>query len=187
MGDASNIKMDEPVAVLTMRTVKPGLEKEFESRLHELISASLQAEGQLGVHVVRPPPGSNSREYGIIRRFTDSDARDRFYQSQLFKQWEGKVAELTEPGTVRQELTGLEAWFTLPGRERNANPPRWKMAAVTALGVWPVSVLIPSLLKPLIGGLHPWLQAFCIAVGIVIVLTWAVMPLLVKIFRRWLH
>lgn len=173
--------------MLTLRTVKPGLEQKFESELHGFIADSLEAEGQLGVHVVRPAPGSSSREYGIIRRFSDAGARDRFYDSPLFKQWEGKVAELTEAGTVRQELTGLEAWFTLPGRDGAAHPPRWKMAAITALGVWPVSVFVPWLLKPLVAPLHPWVQALFIAVGIVIVLTWAVMPLLVRIMRRWLH
>jgi len=61
------------------------------------------------------------------------------------------------------------------------------MAIVTVLGVWPVSILVPIMVKPLVGNLHPWMQAFFIAVGIVIVLTWAVMPGLVKILRPWLH
>ena len=141
----------------------------------------------MGVHVVSPAPGSGSREYGILRRFTDVEARDRFYDSPLFRQWEQNVSQLTEGEAVRQELTGLEAWFTLPTTGGAAHPPRWKMAAITALGVWPVSILIPWLLKPLVGTLHPWLQAFFIAIGIVIVLTWAVMPLLVRILKGWLH
>jgi len=187
MGDTSKPHSAEPVAVLTLRTVKPGLEEKFEAELHDFISASLEAEGQLGVHVVRPAPGSRLREYGIVRRFTDSQARDRFYDSALFRQWEEKVAQLTEGVPVRQELKGLEAWFALPGRDGSVQPPRWKMATVTALGVWPVSIVIPWLLKPLVGTLHPWVQALFIAIGIVIVLTWAVMPVLVKILRPWLH
>ncbi|HEY3307260.1 MAG TPA: antibiotic biosynthesis monooxygenase [Desulfuromonadaceae bacterium] len=187
MSDISKTQAAEPVAVLTLRTAKPGLEEKFETALHDFISASFETEGQLGVHVVRPAPGSPSREYGIVRRFSSSEARDCFYQSALFKQWEQKVAQLTEGAPVRQELSGLEAWFTLPGQRGMSHPPRWKMAIVTALGVWPVSIFVPWLLKPLVGDLHPWMQAFFIAVGIVIVLTWAVMPLLVKVLRPWLH
>jgi len=175
------------VAVMTLRTAKPGREQEFESALHNFIAASFETEGQLGVYVVRPPPGSSSREYGIVRRFSSRQARDRFYDSAMFRQWEQKVAHLTEGGPVRQELTGLEAWFTLPGRAEANQPPRWKMAMVTALGVWPVSILVPWLVKPLVGNLHPWVQALFIAVGIVILLTWAVMPVLVRIMRPWLH
>lgn len=187
MSETSLAKSDQPVAVLTLRTAKPGLEEKFEAQLHDFISRSFEAEGQLGVYVVRPPPGSGSREYGIVRRFSNTQSRDRFYQSPLFAEWESNVKQLTEGAPVRQELTGLEAWFALPGGNHRAQPPRWKMAIVTVLGVWPVSILVPWLLKPLVAELHPWIQALFIAVGIVVVLTWAAMPALVKILRPWLH
>ena len=61
------------------------------------------------------------------------------------------------------------------------------MAIVTVLGVWPVSMLVPWLLNPFIGNLSLTLQALIIAVGIVILLTWVVMPVLVRIFRPWLE
>jgi antibiotic biosynthesis monooxygenase (ABM) superfamily enzyme len=56
----------------------------------------------------------------------------------------------------------------------------------TVLAVWPVSMLVPWALTPLIGRLSMALQALFIAVGIVILLTWAVMPVLVRILRPWL-
>ena len=180
-------KSVEPVAVLTLRNVKRGYEERFEAALHDFIAESFGAEGQLGVHVIRPAPGSGSREYGIVRRFSSPQARDRFYQSALFKNWEERVAQMTEGGPVRQELTGLEAWFTLPGQRAVIPPPRWKMAVVTVLGVYPVSIMVPRLLHPMIGELHPLLQGFLIAVGIVVVLTWAVMPVLVRILKPWLR
>jgi antibiotic biosynthesis monooxygenase (ABM) superfamily enzyme len=37
-------------------------------------------------------------------------------------------------------------------------------------------------LAPLIGGLPPVLQALVVSIGIVCLLTWMVMPLLVKLF-----
>ncbi|MBJ6724434.1 antibiotic biosynthesis monooxygenase [Geomesophilobacter sediminis] len=186
MENVSQAKGAEPVAVLTLRTVKRGNEEKFEAALHDFISESLHSEGQLGVHVIRPPTGSDSREYGIVRRFISREARDNFYRSELFKKWEEKIAPMTEGSPVRQELTGLEAWFSLPGREATVTPPRWKMALATVVGVYPTSMLVPWLLQPLIGKLPPLLQAFFIAAGIVVILTWAVMPLLVKLLERWL-
>jgi antibiotic biosynthesis monooxygenase (ABM) superfamily enzyme len=56
------------------------------------------------------------------------------------------------------------------------------MAVITVLGVWPVSILVSSALAPLIGGLPPVLQALVVSFGIVCLLTWIVMPLLVKLF-----
>lgn len=180
-------KEAEPVAVLTLRTVRPGYRDQFEAALHEFIAASLQAEGQLGVHVIRPPAGSASREYGIVRRFSNARARDDFYSSAMFGEWEEKIAPMMEGGPVRQEECGLESWFILPGQHVIIPPPRWKMALVTLLGVYPVSILVPRLLGPLIGEIHPLLQALLIAMGIVVLLTWAVMPVLVRLLKPWLH
>jgi len=179
-------KAADPVAVLTLRKVRQGSEERFEAELHDFIERSLHTEGQLGVHVLRPEPGSGSREYGIVRRFSNAEYRERFYGSSLFQQWELKVAPLTEGEPQRQELSGLETWFTLPGQRSMIPPPRWKMALVTVLGVWPVSMLIPRLLNPFIANQPQLLQALCVSVGIVVVLTWAVMPMLVKLLRSWL-
>ncbi len=177
----------EPVSILTLREVKPGAEAGFEAALHDFISLSLTAPGQLGVSVIRPVEGSGSREYGILRRFTDPGSRDRFYDSSIFREWELTVAALTEGEPKRQELTGLETWFVLPGQRAIIPPPAWKMAIVTLLGVWPVSMLVPWLLKPLVAGFPPPLQALGIAAGIVILLTWVVMPVSVRMLRPWLY
>jgi len=174
----------EPVAVLTLRVVKPGSEKRFEEALHDFISQSFQTEGQLGVSVIRPVEGSGSREYGIWRRFRDQASRDRFYESSLFKEWDLTVASLTEGETKHQNLSGLETWFILPGQRAVIPPPRWKMALVTALAVWPTSVFVPWVLNPLISGMPFALQALLVAVGIVIVLTWVLMPLAVRILKQ---
>ena len=180
-------KSIEPVAVLALRTVKPGLEVRFEAELHDFIARSLQTEGQLGVSVMRPVQESGSREYGILRRFSDSESRDRFYESPIFKQREITVASLTEGEPKHQHLSGLETWFVLPGQRALIPPPPWKMAVITVLGVWPVSMLVPWLLNPLISGLSLTLQALFVAVGIVILLTWVVMPVFVRILKRWLY
>ncbi len=177
----------EPVAVLALRTVRPGFEEKFEGALHDFISRSLQTEGQLGVSVMRPVQGSGSREYGILRRFSDSESRDRFYESPIFKQWELTVASLTEGEPKHQHLSGLETWFVLPGQRAVIPPPRWKMAVVTVVGVWPASMLVPWLLNPLLGKLPTPLQALLVAAGIVILLTWAIMPFLVRILNPWLQ
>jgi hypothetical protein len=176
-----------PVETWTLRTVKPGFEEKFETELHEFIVRSVQTEGQLGVSVMRPVQGSGSRQYGILRRFSDSASRDRFYESPLFKQWEATIASLTEGEPRQQRLSGLESWFVLPGQQAVIPPPPWKMAVVTVIGVWPTSILVPWLLNPLMNGLPFPLQALLVAVGIVILLTWAIMPALVRILSPWLY
>ncbi len=166
--------------------VKPGLEEAFERAIHDFVQRSLHLPGQLGVHILRPAPGSGSREYGILRRFASAEARDEFYRLPLFNEWKQEVAGLVEGEPRYEHLSGLETWFTLPGQRAIVPPPRWKMALVTVLGVWPTSMFVPWLLNPFTSGLPSSLQALFMAVGIVILLTWVIMPALVRILKRWL-
>jgi hypothetical protein len=60
------------------------------------------------------------------------------------------------------------------------------MALVPLLGVWPASILVQWLLNPYISGLDWLSQAFVNAAGIVVLLTWVIMPVLMKILKSWL-
>jgi len=175
-----------PVTVVVIRSVREGCEAEFESALQDFIRQSTSGEGQLGVHVVRPAPGSGSREYGILRRFASPAARDAFYASAVFGDWQRRVVALSDGPSRREDVCGMEAWFTAPGRAF-VPPPRWKMAAVTLLAVYPASLLLPWLLRPLIGGWPRWAAALVVAGCMVTLLTWALMPLLARLCRPWLQ
>lgn len=89
---------------------------------------------------------------------------------------------MTEGERTYRELHGLEAWFRSP-----ESPPRWKMAFLTWLGVWPVSWLVGTLIGPQLAELPRFLRAAIIAAVIVLCLTWIVMPALVKVFHSWLY
>ena len=55
------------------------------------------------------------------------------------------------------------------------------MALLTWIAVWPVSMLVPAILMPLLGPNSPQvLTAGLIAAGIVVILIWVAMPLLVS-------
>ena len=131
-----------------------------------------------------PLPGAPSPEFGILRTFSSAAERDAFYASPLFKDWDARVRPLTEGEPIHRHLTGLEAWFRSP----SSPPPVWKMALLTWIAVWPVSMAVPAVLVPLIGNrMSNVLFAGAVAAGIVVVLTWFAMPLLVKLARPWLQ
>jgi len=89
---------------------------------------------------------------------------------------------LTEGERTYRELHGLEAWF------RTVDPPaRWKMALLTWLGVWPTSLLVGTLIGPVLDNFPVVVRSAVIAAAIVVCLTWIVMPALVKIAHSWLH
>jgi uncharacterized protein len=176
---------DEPVTVVVRRRIKPGCEEAFESAMREFINFTLGFPGHREIHVVRPQP-NHSREYTVVDKFIDGRAREAFKGSPEYKGWMGTLGELTEGPPTIEEMGGLAGWFTLPDEPTAKPPPKYKMAIVTFFGVFPLALLIPRLLKPISTDWHPLLIGALINAGIVASLTWLVMPLLTRIFRRWL-
>jgi antibiotic biosynthesis monooxygenase (ABM) superfamily enzyme len=174
--------MNEPIHVAVVRTVKPGCEKAFEQALQEFFQASFAHGGVLGATMIVPPPGSDSREFGILRTFAGEKERDAFYQSAMFRAWEEKARTLTEGAPVYRQLHGLEAWFRSP-----APPPRWKMAVATYLGVLPVVILLSLTLGPAISSWHFLFNHIVFNLCVVALLTWIVMPLVTRALDSWLQ
>lgn len=175
-----------PITVSITRTVKLGCEAEFERALHDFVQRSLTLPGQLGVHIVRPVPGSDCRVYGIIRKFADRDAVMAFRTSPEYLEWSHLAMDLTEGSGRAEEMSGLESWFT-PSSEWLRPLPKWKMAIATFLGVLPVALLLNVTLAPVI---HAWplvVRAAVITACMVALLTWVVMPAVRRLLGRWLH
>ncbi|MBA4031414.1 MAG: antibiotic biosynthesis monooxygenase [Planctomyces sp.] len=163
--------------------VRAGKEAEIEELLLRFIQRSLDDRGTTGVHLIRPAPGTDSREYGILRSFRSEQHRHEFYRSEMFQNYKAETAELVEGDPIIRPLHGLEAFFRGGGKA----PPRWKMAAVTWLGVFPLVVLWSRLLAPHVTSLHPIAVTGMTSLCVVITLAWVVMPLLTKLLRPWLH
>lgn len=172
-----------PIHVAIMRKVRPGCEAEFQEELRKFFQASFNHPAVMGVSMIVPPLGSTSRESGILRTFRNEHERDEFYASPLFREWDTRARELTEGEPVYRQLHGLEAWFRSP----HFPPPRWKMAIVTFIGVYPISLLIGLFLSPRLQNFPLWQNLFIVSAIIVACLTWIIMPLLTRIFKTWLN
>lgn len=172
-----------PIHVAITRRVRPGCEAEFQAALREFFHESFAHSAVLGATLLVPPPGSAAREFGILRTFRDERERDEFYASPLFQAWERRAHELTEGEPAYRTLHGFEAWFHSPG----VPPPRWKMALVTFLGVYPLTSVLPPLAGRFLPGWPPLLANVVVTGLIVFLLAWVVMPLLTRLLHRWLH
>jgi uncharacterized protein len=173
-----------PIHIAITRRVRPGCEVEFQQALREFFQVSFAHGGVLGATMIVPPPGSDSREFGILRTFADEKERDDFYASPLFKEWEAKCLPLTESGSWSQRpLHGLEAWFRSPHNP----PPRWKMAVATFLGVFPLAMVLQLTIGPVIREWPFVLRNAVFNACVVAGLAWIVMPVVTKILRGWLQ
>ena len=172
-----------PIHIAITRRVRAGCEAEFQQALREFFQTSFAHGGVLGASMLTPLPGSDSREYGILRTFTSDTEREAFYASPLFKAWEERAKTLTEGEPEYRELHGLEAWF----RSSHDAPPRWKMAVATLVGVYPTSLLLSLTLGKIVHSWPLFARSLLIAGCMVALLTWVVMPNVTKLLRKWLH
>ena len=138
-----------PIHIAITRRVRPGHEAEFQQALREFLQTSFAHGGVQGASMLTPPPGSDSREYGILRTFASEAERDAFYESPMFHTWEARARTLTEGEPVYRQLHGLEAFF----RSAQTPPARWKMAVATLLGVYPTSLFLALTVGKLV---HTW-------------------------------
>ncbi len=172
------------IHVAITRRILPGREAEYEEKLRRFVQASLGCPGSRGVQLLHPAPGSDSREYGILRSFASEADRAEFYASPMFEQWIKDIEPLTDGGYEQHDLHGLEAWFRQGDAPR---PPRWRMAVATLLGVYPTSLLLGTFIAPHLRSLPHPVTTLIIAGTMVVCLTWLVMPFVTKVLHPWLR
>jgi antibiotic biosynthesis monooxygenase (ABM) superfamily enzyme len=173
-----------PIHIAITRRARLGCESEFQQALREFFQASFAHGGVLGATMIVPPPGSDSREFGILRTFAHEKERDDFYASPIFKAWDEKCRLLTETDSwSARPLHGLEAWFRSP----QSPPPRWKMAVATFLGVFPTATILSLTLGAAVRSWPFILSSIVFNAAMVALLTWIVMPLVTQCLHRWLH
>lgn len=174
--------MTQPVHVAITRKVRPGCEEPFEEAIRAFFVDTLQEKASLGAQLLRPLPGSDSRTYGMLRSFATENDRDAFYRSESFRKWQEAVAPMVEGGYSRRDLHGLEAFF----RSNSIDPPAWKMALLTWLGVCPTVQIVSALVPTNMAAWPFWLLNAVVNIFVVAALVWVVMPILTRLARPWL-
>lgn len=181
--------IDPPVTVVISRKVKPGCKKSFEKFISGITAAAMTFEGHLGTNVFRPSSPTD-KEYRIIFKFDRASNLQIWQQSECRRQWLARAESLClEPPRIRV-ITGLETWFTLPASAKPTNPPpRYKMATVTLLALFPSIQLANLTLAPLLELLPlPLLvRSLIITVILVLLMTYVLMPRMTKLFSGWLY
>ena len=174
----------DPVTVIITRAVRPGNEQEFEEAVKAWIPNALTFTGYLGVHMLRPPPGS--REYGAVLKFRTQMDWDAFRRAPQYLQFLARIRPHLEDEPRVETVYGLESWLTPLGAHATRVPPRWKMALVTWPAVCLTVYLVTLALTPITAG-WPWILTFAtLNAGVVAGLTWVAMPVFSRLFKAWL-
>lgn len=177
--------VDEPVTVVVSRRARPGRETELEEWLRGVTAAAARFPGHLGATVHRPAPPDQT-DHVLVFRFATVPDLQRWNASQERARWLAAAEPLTSGAPRGQVLTGLEGWFTLPGREVVTPPPRWKTALVTAPVIYLLVVGLTLLAGPLLNRFPLLLRTALTTLLLVTLMTWVVMPPVTRVLHRWL-
>ncbi|MFF2449069.1 antibiotic biosynthesis monooxygenase [Neobacillus sp. NPDC058068] len=172
-----------PVTTIVTWEIQEGREKQFEAWRHEIEAAATKFTGHLGVNLIVPNNGS--REYTVVFRFDTIEHLRAWQESDIRRDLLNKAERFQATNPTYKSESSLAYWFVTP--KTPVPPPTWKMSIVTVLGVWPLSILVPMVLGPIIKNMNHIMSAFCVSVCIVSLLSWVVMPIFGKIFHPWLQ
>lgn len=181
----STISSNDPVTVIVKHRVIRGKENEYELWAQGITEAARKFDGYLGVNFIRPS-NSQSDEYILIFKFNSYKSMQRWEDSSERNIWRNKRQSITIDEPEIHRYKGWDYWFTLPPAAKIA-PPRYKMAIVTLISLYPLALFLPMLINPVIGGLHDAIIVFITAAVIVPLMLYFVMPTMVRIFSWWLY
>ena len=196
MSDGFDAPDDGSVTWVITHQVRPDRRDDFEDWIAGITDDVARFPGREGVTVLRPG-GVSSTEYVVIVRFASYDDLRRWEESAERAEWLTRLEPLLAATSTYRTETGLETWFQLPGQRAVVPPPKWKMALLIILAIYPLLLIVlplmgtvfdvPYLGVPITIGSEFVVRTFVTAVILVTLMTWVAMPLLTKLFRGWLY
>lgn len=182
---ATPTKEDVPVTMTISRVAKRGREAELERWIEDVSAVVARFEGNRGIQVIRPRDPAEP-EYVLLVSFDHWRNLRTWIGSREREEWLAKAEPFTE-STSAQVVTGMENWFTLPGRHVTRQAPRWKQSVVTFLAIYPLVNVLSALLGPVVGDLPLPVRTLVMSAMLVPLMTWVVMPNMTRLFWGWLY
>jgi antibiotic biosynthesis monooxygenase (ABM) superfamily enzyme len=172
-------------ATITQR-IEPACEQAYEALLVGIHEAAKAFGGFLRREVIKSHAGSYL-EYTHVIHFDNETNLRRWEHSPERHEWLSRMATMAIHSTPLQMITGLETWFTLSPGKPIVPPPRYKMAIVTWLAIFPLITLISYATGPFFGHLPIVVRTLVVTAAVVPLMTYVVMPRMTRLFGRWLY
>jgi len=177
---------ENEVTSVICRNIKPGHEEDYDNWLKRYLALQRSAPGYRSITIIIPGGGKSSYRY-IIRKFDNKADMEKWDNSKGTLEL---IDEANKYSTRHYEAsTGLETWFTLPGLKTlsQSPPPKWKMAIVIFFAAYVIGIASRYLLGPIIGEWSLFTNTAIFSAILVVLLTYFALPILSRVFRRWLY
>jgi uncharacterized protein len=183
-----NPSQTHPVLMLVSRRAKPQHEAEFEWLMAEFITRAEAYPGCLGAQLVHPGDDASVDDtlYHALLAFDQPSSLAAWQNSVERAAGLAAIAPYIEGPEMVRGISGLAHWFQPQSSAKPTQPPRWKVAVVTWLGIFPTVYVLFLLLGNL---LAPWTllaRISLLTVLVVTIMTWGVAPQLTRLLKPWL-
>lgn len=175
----------DAVTVVISRRIKPGKEKAFEQLNSALSREAVHFSGFLGSTLFRPASSADP-EYRIVFKFRSHEDLERWQHSPQRTQYLDAIEDCLDAPDSTEVLSGLVAWFSLPGQNPVKPPPKYKMAVVAWLAIFPLITLVSWLFGSTLGHIPLLPRTLLMTIPITLLMTYVLMPALTKLLAFWL-
>jgi hypothetical protein len=179
---------EKGATVVITHRVRLGKESQYDDWLNEIGPLCRSSEGLLDWQIIRPLAGLTAT-YTVVLRF---DTREHL-QNWMSSEHRNRLIEKVKPILAKDDdffiKSGLDFWFT-PEGARAKVPVRWKQFLVTWSAIYPLVLVVPLIVLPLLRLLgipqHHYLDTLLISGSVVSLMVYFVMPRYTKFVKRWL-
>jgi uncharacterized protein len=171
-----------PIKIVMERLPRRGAEDRLRVWAEQFVAEASRAPGHEGGSVLSGRGGPQV----ILLRFASPAHLAAWQGSPAYESLMRDADAISTAEDESQIQSGLETWFTLPGRPAPAKPPpKWKMALVTWGALLPMVIALAYIFAPL----HlPFLLNAAVSTAIpVVMLTWIIMPRVTRVLYGWLY
>jgi uncharacterized protein len=180
-------ELAEPVTAIARWQIAPEQTPEFEAWVAGIFQESSHHAGYLGTVVIRPPvSGGKRQEWTLVFRFDNYEHLRLWEASPARRAWLARASAFKRTESTFHEVDGLDFWFTLPDASAKS-PPRWKIALVTCLALYPLVNTLGWIVTLVVGRLPPLLATAITLPIATLLMTYLIMPQLTRLLARWLY
>ena len=178
---------DQGASVVINHHIADGQQNNYENWLVDIGKVCKSFPGHIDWQIIRPIAGL-TYSYTIVIRFDTIIHMKQWMESEERQALIEKVKPLFTKDDNYYIRSGLDFLFPL---EDQKVPVRWKQYLVTWSAIYPLSLLTPLLLLPVLKLLHvpdsKFINSFFISGCVVFAMVFIVMPKYTKLIRKWLY
>lgn len=170
--------------VITTR-LRPGMEDAFRAWSARIHQAQARFPGFKGAYL-QPPQSERQGYWTTLLRFATPDQLDAWLASAERQQLVAESEALVESWENRRLPTSFAGWFPTDPAAGKA-PAAWKQTMLVLLVLFPIVMLELRFLSPALRPLNPALGTFVGNALSVALVSWLLMPLVIRPLAWWLQ